>query len=182
MAYWVSRRAPLEIEGDGSIGFSMCNKHKPKPYPRLNFMIVQKHPAILHYIQKMLGFGQVQKHGPNAFRYSVSKRENQLLLCFLLNGNVTLKKKHTQIEKWCTFFALPLKPRKTMCLDIFQTAWLSGFVSADGCFNIKTATQCRFIIDQKNEIEVFSKGALRELAFNDGVMGMVLCICEINVR
>lgn len=153
------------IEGDGYIGFNMTqNKQKPlsKPYPRLDFMIVQKHPDVLYYIQKMLGFGQVQKHGPNAFRFSVSKKENQFLLCLLLNGNVTLKKKHKHLQKWCTFFALSLKPQKDICLDIFQTAWLSGFVTADGCFNMKPAKKptdpsnmrrkFRFILDQKDEL------------------------------
>ena len=157
------------IEGDGSIGFSMTqDKRRPlsKSYPRLHFMIVQKHPDILYYVQKMLGFGQVQKHGPNAFRFSVSKKENQFLLCLLLNGNVTLKKKHKHLQKWCTFFALPLKPQKATCLDIFQTAWLSGFVAADGCFNMEPKKKAsdplnmprkfRFILDQKDEVHVLT--------------------------
>ena len=90
------------IEGDGSIGFNMTqDKRRPlsKPYPRFHFMIVQKDPNVLYSIQKMLGFGQVQKHGPNAFRYSVSKQENQFLLCVLFNGNVTLKKKQNHGKK-----------------------------------------------------------------------------------
>ena len=90
------------IEGDGSIGFNMAqDKRRPlsKPSPRLHFMIVQKDPNVLYSIQKMLGFGQVQKHGPNAFRYSVSKQENQFLLCVLFNGNVTLKKKQNHGKK-----------------------------------------------------------------------------------
>jgi hypothetical protein len=167
------------IEGDGHIGFSMAqDKRRPlsKPYPRLQFMIVQKNKAILHYVQKMLGFGQVQKHGPNAFRYSVSKQENQFLLCLLLNGNVALKKKHKHLQKWCTFFALPLKPQKAVCSDIFQTAWLSGFVTADGCFNMEPKKKptdppnmprkFRFIVDQKDEMNVLT---LRRLcSFEEG--------------
>jgi len=157
------------IEGDGHIGFSMTrDKRRPlsKPYPRLHFMIVQKDAAILHYVQEMLGFGQVQNHGPNAFRYSVSKQENQFLLCLLFNGNVALKKKHKHLQKWCTFFALPLKPQKAVCSDIFQTAWLSGFVTADGCFNMEPKKKptdppnmprkFRFIVDQKDEMNVLT--------------------------
>lgn len=157
------------IEGDGYIGFNMTqDKRRPlsKPFPRLHFMIVQKDPNVLYYIQKMLGFGQVQKHGPNAFRYSVSKQENQFLLCVLLNGNVTFKKKQNHVKKWCTFFGLPLKPQKPMCLDIFQTAWLSGFVTVDGCFNMEPKKKAfdplnmprkyRFIVDQKDEMHALT--------------------------
>ena len=84
------------VEGDGAI---LAFKGRPQ------FVITQKEKAILDHIQSTLGFGTVKqfKTGSTVFhRYIVSDFTGVLLLCVLFNGNLCLKHRILQLNRWIT--------------------------------------------------------------------------------
>lgn len=165
-------------EGDGALLF---NKNS------CNFVITQKDVSILEHIQKTFNFGYVKyfyKDKDNKEikfgRYIVYDIKNIFLLYLIFNGNIYLKNRIIQLEKWyeilnCSktlskeFFsksnvihALPsvIKDKKIVSLE---NSWLSGFTDAEGCFSVKiyknrniTYVKNIFILDQKNEEDLLN--------------------------
>lgn len=144
-------------EGDGS--FIVSNS-------RLFFIINQKDPKVLYHIRTNLGFGKVSTYGSYS-RYIVADRKNTDRLIFLFNGNLLLDKTHSRFQLWLESRNL-YSPEKIGLLckhrkECFGTdAWLSGFIDAEGCFNVQRykdsrytlgfRVRLRFILDQKSEL------------------------------
>jgi hypothetical protein len=153
-------------EGDGSFIISYSKDLRcpdSNSRPRLFFYLVQKDPSVLYMIKKKFGFGQVTKHGPNAYRWSVTKNEHLRLLCLLAKDNVVLNHRQQQLAAWCDFFGLQQNVQ-TKFPPLLTTGWLSGFIDAEGCFYIyrckdkrykSLQLKYRFILDQKDGFLLF---------------------------
>ncbi len=152
------------VEGDGSF---IISKN------RLFFIINQKDIKTLYYIKKTLGFGKVSWYKTYG-RFIVTDNINIYKLIILFNGNLLLNKTNVRFILWLDNYNInnPLK-KINKCnkielnfdsLIFNETTWLSGFISAEGCFNsliIKNINyyygyrfRIRFILDQKDEYEI----------------------------
>lgn len=143
------------VEGDGSFIVSSN---------RLFFIITQKDIKTLYNIKKNLGFGKVSFYNGYG-RFIVANRENILKLIHLFNGNLVLNKTNNRFGLWLESYNfsgnnITYKGRLNL-VNFLDNSWLSGFVSAEGCFNaivqqnslysIGYRFRLRFIIDQKDE-------------------------------
>lgn len=148
-------------EGGGSfVRWSKTNK--------ISFIITQKDPKVLYYIRKGLGFGGVYKCKDTYYRYIVSDKKNlQYLIKIFNRGNLVLFKTYKRFQEWIEAYSIyhsepkiELVPRKGVIS--LKTAWLSGFVDAEGCFSAvrrsgRNTYRMRFILKQKGEFEVFKQ-------------------------
>jgi hypothetical protein len=143
-------------EGDGS--FVINNETN-----KVSFIITQKDPKVLYHIKKSLGFGRIYKCADSYYRYNVSNKENLGRLIEIFKGQLRLEKTNKRFEQWVETFTkyYKLEPliieRGGKCIDS-KTAWLSGFIDAEGCFNAvqrsgRKTFRMRFIIKQKGEYE-----------------------------
>ena len=138
---------------------------------RLFFIINQKEEKILHFIRTNLGFGKVSKYG-NYSRFIVADRTNIERLISIFNGNLILNKTNTRFIYWLDArnnYSIEKLDylNKNELVNLDDSAWLTGFIDAEGCFNVvrlhdKRYTlgyrvRLRFILDQKNEIFIFNK-------------------------
>jgi hypothetical protein len=139
------------VEGDG--GIYVYNN-------RAKFVITQKELDVLLEIQQKLGFGKIIK---NEYynRFIIEDKENINKLIILFNGNLVLKKRQEQFDRWLKLYNINKIPYNNL-LNL-ETSWLSGFTDAEGCFNInifkrsktknETRIILRYILDQKEEFD-----------------------------
>lgn len=163
------------------IGFSEGDSSFIVSNNRLFFVINQKEEKILHIIRSNLGFGKVSTYKTYS-RFIVADTTNIDRLIYIFNGNLILNKTNARFMLWlnarnnnCTFKIKYLN--KNEFFDFKNNSWLSGFIDAEGCFNVikiknekyslKYRVRLRFIIDQKNEKWIFYK--LKEF-LNSGVI------------
>lgn len=164
------------LEGDGAI-----LEHKGRSY----FVLTQKDDTVLHEIYQTLKIGKVKHFYDNKgnrkySRYIVSENKGIFLLYLLLNGNLVLQSRVSQLNKWYTalsnasrfnysLFYTKKVPKKIEILREVSVndAWLSGFTDAEGCFSVKIGNekkayyiQLLFILDQKDAELVLNKIAL----------------------
>ena len=138
-------------EGDGAF---LTGKDK-----RLIFVLTQKETAILNHIHETLGIGRVRTYGPYS-RYRVDDKKGILVLTALFNGNLVLDKRKVQVKKWLDI--LNIEQRNNNVLPLLNNSWLSGFIDAEGCFNVTLfkrksmrlgyLVKLRFMIDQKDSL------------------------------
>jgi len=139
-------------EGDGAF---LTGKDK-----RLVFVLTQKEIAILNHVHAILGIGRVRTHG-NFSRYRIDDKKGILTLIALFNGNLVLDKRKVQIRKWLD--TVNIKQQDNNVLPILNNSWLSGFIDAEGCFNVTLfkrksmalgyPVKLRFMIDQKDSLD-----------------------------
>ena len=135
------------LEGDGCFIYS--NK-------RLFFIITQNELIVLFKIKHFLSLGRVQKHG-SYFRFIITKQKDVLFLINLISNLIIFNKTVIKINQ-----CLQNKNVEKLNLinfNFFKSAWLSGFIDAEGCFYIrllkrksyKSGYQIRtlFLLDQK---------------------------------
>ena len=149
-------------EGDGS--FIVSNA-------RLFFIINQKEEKILHFIRTNLGFGKVSTY-KNYSRFIVADKTNIDKLIFIFNGNLVLNKTNARFVCWLNARNVYSTEKldylnKIQFLNLNDNAWLSGFIDAEGCFNVVRSqdsrytlgfrVRLRFILDKKNEICILNK-------------------------
>ena len=132
---------------------------------QLAFIINQKDPKLLFRIKKKLGFGSVYETSDSGiWRYSVTGKTNCLRLYYLFNGNLTLQKIIDKFVKWTVMLSPKLEVQKNPIPMTLNSAWLAGFIEAEGCFygrvrvnkRMKTGFQFqkKFYISQKGEKKV----------------------------
>ena len=144
-------------EGDGWIGI---NENIPV------FVLTQKESKILYEIRDILNFGYVKDFGKFS-RFIVRDRSNVFLLFQLFNGNLHIKHKIGQLEEWAKLFK---NQNKYNHLEVItepvklslNNSWLSGFVDAEGCFNVYVyknikSLSLRFIVDQQEGLSIFNE-------------------------
>ena len=139
-------------EGDGAF---LTGKDK-----RLVFVLTQKETAILNHVHETLGIGRVRTYG-NFSRYRVDDKKGILVLIALFNGNLVLDKRKVQVKRWLD--TVNIEEKNNNVLPILNNSWLSGFIDAEGCFNVtlfkrKSMTlgyqvKLRFMIDQKDSLD-----------------------------
>ena len=137
---------------------------------RGRFVLTQKETAILNHIQETLGIGRV-RHFPHFSRYLVDDKKSIDILIALFNGNLVLNKRKLQFKKWLDMFNYPEMDNNA--LPLVTNAWLSGFIDAEGCFNVTLfkrkamllgyQVKLRFMIDQKDSLDnmLFIKDQLK---------------------
>ena len=164
------------VEGDGAILV-----HKA----RCQFVLTQKHDAILHEIRETLQIGVVKhfhdNNGKRKFsRLIVSDNKGIFILYLLFNSNLVLESRRSQLHKWnialnkasrfnWDFFITKAVPDlvTTSRWPSLNDGWLAGFTDAEGCFSVKIASTKKkfyvtllYILDQKNEEMVLNNIAL----------------------
>ena len=135
---------------------------------RLFFIINQKDVKTLYRIRAMLGFGKVSWYKTYG-RFIVTGIKNITRLIHLFNGNLLLSKVNLRFDKFIETYntnnskkILPLPHLSKIKKIITNTSWLTGFVSAEGCFNAhiilekEYSFQARFFLNQKNEFEILN--------------------------
>ncbi len=137
-------------EGDGAI---LTGHKNDKP----RFVLTQKEISVLNHVYETLGFGRVRTYGTYS-RYIVEDKKGILALTYLFNGNLVLDKRKIQLNKW--LIIQNITRITSNVLPLLSNAWLSGFIDAEGCFNVtlfkrKAMTlgyqvKMRFMIDQKD--------------------------------
>lgn len=161
------------VEGDGNfiiVNTSTCKK-------RLIFCINQKDSQLMFKIKKKLGFGFVTYFVQNKqtyYRYAVYDFKNLTRLMYLFNGNFHLNKVNIRFKIWLDtynsinsivntkhVFVIYKQPNLKLNLD---SAWLSGFVDAEGGFyasltkqknlKLKYRLRMKFYITQKYELQI----------------------------
>jgi len=155
-------------EGDGC--FSVFNDKY------LEFKITQSSndAQILFYIKKELGFGSItlQDKINKTHQFRVINKEAIFKLINIFNGNILTNHKNSQFVKWVESYNklyngnIKLKQNSKFNLN---NSWLSGFTDSEGCFTVSviknkkynsTQVTVRYILSQKNELELFNSIAL----------------------
>lgn len=146
-------------EGDGSFVINKLNK-------TISFIITQKDPKVLYYLRKNLGFGKVYLCKDGNYRFIVSQKNNLIYLIMIFSGKLILEKVNIRFYKWVKAFSYYNNYKikfifyfNTQSINI-NTAWLSGFIDAEGCFDApkrskRLSFRMRFSIKQKDEFEIF---------------------------
>lgn len=139
-------------EGDGAF---LTGKDK-----RLAFVLTQKETAILNHVHETLGIGRVRTYG-NFSRYRVDDKKGILVIIALFNGNLVLDKRKVQVKRWLD--TVNIEEKNNNVLPILNNSWLSGFIDAEGCFNVTLfkrksmalgyQVKLRFMIDQKDSFD-----------------------------
>jgi len=152
------------IEGDGTI-------HVPKTersvkgslnYPSIQIVFHLKDLALALIIQKELGHGSIsRKKGLNAYVYTVNNLDGLLILVGLLNGNMKTNKIYTlyRLIDWYNEYKYTYFEKKELNTDsVLSSAWLSGFIEADGHFSIRSTEsgkypkiECKFELSQREK-------------------------------
>jgi len=127
---------------------------------RLVFVLTQKEIAILNHVHATLGIGRVRTYG-NFSRYRIDDKKGIRHLVALFNGNLVLDKRKVQVRKWLD--TLNIEQQDNDVLPILNNSWLSGFIDAEGCFNVTLfkrkamalgyQVKLRFMIDQKDSLD-----------------------------
>lgn len=165
-------------EGDGSIITSKYAKQE-----RIRFVLTQKEKEVLEHIRDTLGFGVVRHFSSgNYYRYIVEDSKNILILAHIFNGNLVLKHRIIQLERWVGIlnkYILSPKSHLNSRYGIknplefmsrapsisLNDAWLSGFTDAEGNFTVKfrklnkkdiSGAYARFILDQQDGQALFN--------------------------
>ena len=150
------------IEGDGTI---IVPKTERSAKGVLNYASVQivfhlKDLPLALIIQKVLGEGSLaKKKGVNAYILTISSYKGLVLIVSLLNGNMRTPKIESlyKLIDWLNnskntqFLAKPLNDS-----PLTSNAWLSGFIEADGSFQVRTTlsgkyprSECKLEISQR---------------------------------
>ena len=120
-------------EGDGSFGRRISDGR-----PRLSFTIKQMDPQLLYKVRAGLGFGTVRKDHDveGLYRFTVEDKTGIRRLMALFNGNLILPKVRRRYETWIAETTLwpDFLHSKNSVIPSLKTAWISGFVEAEGCF------------------------------------------------
>jgi hypothetical protein len=156
---------------------------------RVSFIITQKDPKVLYYIKKELGYGRVYYCKDTYYRYIVSDSKNIQYLIKLFSGRLILSKTIKRFEEWVKAYALYYKCPQQIIQKYenkisMKSAWLSGFIDAEGCFSAiqrsnKTNFRMRFTIKQKAEFEVFKQ--LTQLGEDNVKLGHIKQIQDIVI-
>lgn len=148
-------------EGDGSL----VTRRKHEKSPEIILNLYQKDKSILEKIQHYYKRGKIYQRKGSVPMYSVSKQEDIAFFLGVLEGKIHTKKRlHTYTKTVQDFSALfyPLPFVQDMPCVSLESAWLSGFTDAEGCFYMKPCkkryvVRFEFSLSQKNERVLLNK-------------------------
>jgi LAGLIDADG endonuclease len=150
------------IEGDGTIIVpKTIRSAKGKlNYPAIQIVFHLKDLPLALIIQKELGFGSIsRKKGLNAYIFTINNYEGLILTINLINGNMRTPKIYSLynlIDFYQNKINIEKKPRNNSPID--SNPWLSGFIEADGSFQVRTTLtskypkfECKIEISQRQK-------------------------------
>lgn len=126
------------FEGNGSFSINYNDN-------RCFLVINQKDPRVLVYIRKNLKIGNIIKYD-GIYRWAISAKRDMFNVIQILNGRLLLKKTNKRLEEWITLYNkyYKLNPGDNFYIHYKgpgewkeKNSWLSGFIDAEGCFNIR---------------------------------------------
>lgn len=147
------------IEGDGCIVVPTQERSQAGRinYPGIEITFHAKDFPLAMIIQKTLNCGSLQKKaGVNAYVFAVRAEKDMIKVISLINGRMRTDKIQTlgRLIEWYKkkqVIDLNLLPKDETPLE--NSAWLSGFIEADGCFTIRlTDTAAILRVEGKMEI------------------------------
>ena len=152
------------IEGDGSI---ITPKTLKSPKGKLNYPSIQivfhlKDLPLALLIQKELNTGSLsRKKGVNAYIYTINSYSGIVKIISLINGYMKTPKIHS-LNALIDFLNInknkdnPIKKYPTSISPLDSNPWLSGFIEADGSFQVRTTLsgkysklECKLEISQR---------------------------------
>jgi len=148
------------FEGDGSFSMNYNNN-------RCFLIINQKDPRVLVYIRENLKIGKIIKYD-GIYRWAISSKKDMFNVIQILNGRLLLKKTNKRLEKWITLYNkyYKLNPEDNFYIHYKgpgkweeKNSWLSGFIDAEGCFNI------RIVSLKEQKLNVLK--AIKDLEYED---------------
>jgi hypothetical protein len=132
------------------VGFSEGNANfflkEEGAQKRLVFEMAQKDAQLIHKIRKQLGYGRVSRGNEKeqVWVYRVEDRNGVQRLMSLFQDNLVLPKRILEFQRLQDVaFDLGLSPRMASFQQkkpSLQTAWLAGFLEAEGCFSAHLAS------------------------------------------
>jgi len=153
------------IEGDGTIIVPKTERSKKGKlnYPSIQIVFHLKDLPLALIIQQKLGFGSIiRQKGSNAYVLYINNEKGILKLVNLLNGNMRTPKINSlyKLIDWLNHKNEGLKlvklPLNTE--PLINSAWLSGFIEAEGHFSIRTTLtgkypkiECKFELSQSQK-------------------------------
>ena len=138
------------VEGDGTIIVpnSLRSKKGKLNYPSIQIVFHLKDLPLALVIQKELGLGSLyRKKGINAYVLSINSYEGLYKIVSIINGNMRTPKIHS-LYKLIDFLnnskqtKIIKKVINNNSLD--SNAWLSGFIEADGSFQVRTSLKSKY--------------------------------------
>jgi len=134
------------IEGDGTIivpKTERSNKGKLN-YPCVQIVFQLKDFPLCQVIQKLIGHGSISKKKQSAaYILTINNFEGLVKLCHLINGQIR-GSKYYQIKLLIDYLNkkssdLYIQPLGRCTTSLEKDSWLSGFIEADGSFQIRTS-------------------------------------------
>ena len=170
------------IEGDGMLG---------SPGGKVRFSITQKEQKVLLEIQEVLGFGYVSyDRSMDCYRFVVYKNSDLYLIALLLNGNLVLPHRISQLGNWITILSAKynITHNPTPFVPTLSDSWISGFTDSEGTFYAAVSKRAgakfgyrieiRFCLDQKDQAtliyikNLFGYGSVNEVKGKDVFPGL----------
>jgi len=138
------------IEGDGTIIVPINNRSIKGVlnYASIQIVFNLKDLPLALVIQKVLGQGSIaKKKGVNAYVLTINNYEGLILIISILNGNMRTPKIESlyKLIDWLNnskntnFKKEPLDDS-----PLISNAWLSGFIEADGSFQVRTTLSGKY--------------------------------------
>lgn len=136
------------MEADGTIFVppTLRNEKGKLYYPSLQISAAAKEFPLLLVLQKTLNCGSIaKKKNKNAYVFTVNDFGGVIKVATLLNGNMRTPKiavLHNLVD-WLNarFPKLNMQKQKIDARPLLDTAWLSGFIEGDGCFQVRYSTK-----------------------------------------
>lgn len=132
------------IDGDG------CFLLSKKGYASLEISMELRDKACLYLIKDKFGGSIKLKQGNNWLRYRLHHKKGLLDLIYSVNGLIRNPIRLLQLGKICDYYNLSLLYPNPL---IYDNAWLSGFIDADGSISLNIQSGQIFITaSQKNKL------------------------------
>lgn len=155
------------IEGDGTIVVPKTERSDKGKinYPSIQIAFNLKDLPLALLIQQNLGHGSLsRKKGENAYILTINNLEGMILIVNLINGKFRTPKIHSfwNLIDWLNNKNIKLNIIKKSLINssLLDNSWLSGFIEADGHFNVrntetntlkntKPKVECKFELSQR---------------------------------
>ena len=139
------------IEGDGTIVVPKQERsYKGKlNYPSVQIVFQHKDFPLCQVIQKLIGHGSIsKKKNSAAYIFTLNNLEGLLAICQLLNGKMR-GPKYYQLVLLIEYLNknLPhvnLEPLGFATTPLDNDSWLTGFIEAEGSFQVRTSLSSKY--------------------------------------
>lgn len=139
------------IEGEGTIVVPKLERsHKGKlNYPSVQIVFQLKDFPLCQVIQKLIGHGSISKKKNSAvYVLTINNLEGLIAICQLINGKMR-GPKYYQLVLLIEYLNkkklhLNLEPLGFSKTPLDNDSWLTGFVEADGSFQVRTSLYSKY--------------------------------------